>query len=122
MVDKDEFLVQLQDDMSAVARNQSEGEDFYHFFFNENIPQYTYSAIWEDDKYRGWDYETVKNTMVGYGQSGDEQYAVVKFSKEGEDDIFVKFDAPIKSHYDVNDFENTIDYSYLVESADDVDD
>ena len=91
MVDAQEFLNQLKKDMTA------EGESREYTFFWGFIDRGSYTSdknteVWSDSNYRGWSYEIVEDKLEGEGGPSN-QYSVLKFSKDGEDNIYVKFPA-----------------------------
>jgi len=106
MVDAQEFLNQLKKDMTA------EGESREYTFFWGFIDRGSYTSdenteVWSDSNYRGWSYEIVDNQLEGEG-GPSYQYSVLKFSKDGEDNIYVKFPAEWTSWGDGMNYDYTI--------------
>ena len=111
MVDAQDFLDQLKKDMTA------EGESSEYTFFWGFIDSGSYTSdenpeVWSDSNYRDWSYEIVEDKLEGEGGPSN-QYSVLKFSKDGEDNIYVKFPTEWVS-WDGMNYDYTIEDAHLV--------
>ena len=108
MADNTKFLVRLKEDMWDAE--EYFGRNFLtNFFFDlgeieGDLPE------WRKKKYLGWSYSMAYRS---FDEDDEEDYLVMKFSKNDADDIYVRFDID-STLWDGYQYDTAIDTASLV--------